>query len=331
VNLSKLFLLALPLPLLACSAEVRPPCDDDCCEEEDCLPPPPDGVAIPWESFAGDRGPAPSGSLLITAASSGGSCAVPHVAPLDCGSGDGAWTLEVPLPPALQFAGATASLADLATLGQGATFVRVSGEGDTCTLETGALEGSVEVLSVSDYDLVLSVSGSQLGDQLELEVPRCFDPTLPQRAIAVSQSRLDAIYANRDIGGGAGDAEIGAPEPPPAEPVYVFIDRSEPALGAVCADPRALQQGCQQGFSQLEVFLPPEVQAPGVYELSSSSVVTVTERIATVLEDEANCTVEALAYSSGTVEILSFGGSLVHVLVSVDDGAPVDALAPSCQ
>lgn len=330
MNRSKLLVVcALPLSLLAaCDPDVRWPCEGECCEEDGCLPPPPDGVAIPWESFAGERGPAPSGSLLLTASSTGGSCTAPYVATLDCTSGDGAWTLELPIPPALQFPGATASLVDLAALGGGATFARVNGAGDLCFLESGPLDGSVEVVSVSDYDLGVVISSSWLGD-LELTLSRCFDPELPQRAVAVSQSRLDAIYANRDVGGGPGDAEIGAPEPPPAEPVYVFVDRSEPALGAVCADPRALQQGCQQGFSQLEVFLPPEVQAPGVYDLSSS-VVTVTERIATVLEDGANCTVEALAYSSGTVEVLTFGASLVHVIVSVDDGGPIDALAPVC-
>jgi hypothetical protein len=284
-------------------------------------------VALAWESFGGERGLAPSGSLLITAASSGGTCAPPHVAALDCDAGDGAWSLEVPLPPALQFGGASASLADLAALGQGATFVRVFGEDEGCTVESGALEGSLEVSSVSDYGLVLSIAGSQLGEKLELEIPRCFDPALPQRAVAVSQTRLDALYAARFSGDG--EADVGAPEPPPSEPVYVFIDRSEPAFGAVCADPRALQQGCQPGFSQLEVMLPPEVQAPGTYDLSSSSV-TLIERIAVVLEDEPTCTLEALARTSGTVEIVSFGGSLVHVLVSLDDGAPVDALAPAC-
>jgi hypothetical protein len=298
-------------------------CVDECCGE-DCNPAVFSGVATPWESVATRSGAAPSGTLLIKLSSGEGFCAEPWVSEFSC-SVAGAWEVEVPLPPALQYAGAVVALDQLEELGAGPTIISTTGTDEGCV--EGVLLGNLEVVAIDEFSVEvrfteISPSISELeGSKL---VPRCQNPDLPQQAVALNQSQLDSLYAARIAGGsgaGGGDA---APEPI-TEPLHLFIDRSEPAEGALCADPLARLGECSDTRATLEVVLGIDNQFPGTFAIGDS--VSVSEL---TTASGALCSSEAAPWTVGSVEVVAITPTLVHV--KVDGGAQgvVDAVATRC-
>ena len=292
--------------------------DADCCEGDACNPPVTRGVATPWESFGGELGAAPSGTLLLKLTSGEGFCAEPWVSELSCA---GAWEADIPLPPSLQFAGAKAALSDLIDLGGGATFRRADpAEGDSCQMGEGGFPGDIEVVSINEsYVTVRVTTTEQALSELEEEytVPRCQNPELPQQAVAMVQSQFDAIYATKDRAG------IGEPEPAITEPLHIFIDQSEPAASAVCEDPLGSLGECISR-STLQVVLGLDQQFPGTYTLASG--VTVSSLQST----EAACLPASEEWTEGTVEVLAITPKLVHVRVTNGADLTVDAVATRC-
>jgi len=284
-------------------------------------------VATPWESLGGENGPAPAGTLLIKLTSAEGFCAAPWVSELACGE-EAAWEVEFPLPPPLQFAGATVDLAELAELG-GASFRQTTAGGADCSIEAGTLSGTLEVISIDETQLEVRVtSASPSIAELEqgLIVPRCQNPELPQQAVAMTQSQFDLIYGLRD-GAPEAEAEDAAAEPYPMEEVLrVFVDRSSPAVGAVCADPLALLGDCQSRTT-LDILLPIGSQGPAVYDLATSGI-TVTELASSL--GEAECTRSDTLWTSGELEILAITPTLIHVALNDGAGTVVDAIATRC-
>ena len=303
-------------------------CVDECCGE-DCNPVLFAGVATPWESVTTRTGAAPSGTLLIKLSSGEGFCAEPWVSEFSC-TDAGAWEVEVPLPPALQYVGAVVSLDQLEELGAGPTYRSTEGTDEGCS--EGVLSGNLEVVAIDEF--AVEVRFSELSPTIaELEeaklIPRCQNPDLPQQAVALNQSQLDSLYAARiaggsGAGGGAGDAA--APEPI-TEPLHVFIDRSEPAAGALCADPLARLGECSGTRATLEVVLGIDNQFPGTFSIADGSGVTVSELTS---PSGALCSSEVTPWSVGSVEVVAITPTLVHV--KVDGGAQgvVDAVATRC-
>ncbi len=299
---------------------------DECCGE-DCNPVLFAGVATPWESVATRTGTAPSGTLLIKLSSGEGFCAEPFVSEFSC-AGASAWEVEVPLPPALQYVGAVVSLDQLEELGAGPTYRSTEGTDEGCS--EGVMSGNLEVVAIDEFSV--EVRFSDLSPSIaELEesklVPRCQNPNLPQQAVALNQSQLDSLYATRIAGGsGAGGGDPGAPEPI-TEPLHVFIDRSEPAAGALCADPLARLGECSDTRGTLEVVLGIDNQFPGTFSVAEGSGVTVSELTSAT---GGLCSSEVTPWSVGSVEVVAITPTLVHV--KVDGGAQgvVDAVATRC-
>ena len=298
--------------------------DNDCCEEanccegEACNPPVSHGVAIPWESFDGDRAPAPSGTLALKLTSGEGFCAEPWVGQLSC---DGSWDADIPLPPSLQFAGAKASLADLADLG-GATFRRAdAAEGDSCQMGEGSFTGNLEVVAINEFNVTVRVTTDEpaLADlEAEYTVPRCQNPELPQQAVALVQSKLDSIYPTKDSEGFGAE-----PEPAVTEPLHVFIDQSEPAAGAVCEDPLGTLGECVSR-STLTVVLGVDHQFPGTYTVADGVAVS------SMRSSEEACFPESEVWATGTIDVLAITPKLVHVRVTDAEGLTADAVATRC-
>ncbi len=301
-------------------------CDQDsCCEGGACLPPTPHGVATPWESLAGEKGPAPAGTLLLKLTSGEGFCAAPWVSELSCGE-EAAWEVEFALPPPLQFAGATVDLAELADLG-GASY-RQTTAGADCSIEAGTLSGTLEVVSIDETQLEVRVTSAtpSLGElEQGLIVPRCQNPELPQQAVAMTQSQFDLLYALRD-GEPEAEAEDAAAEPFIEETLRVFVDRSSPAAGATCVDPLALFGDCQDRTT-FDITLPIGWQGPGTYDLLGSDII-VNE--ATSLVGEAECTRAESSWTSGQLEIIANTPTLLHVVLDDGAGTVVDAIATRC-
>lgn len=325
------FATVLALGAMGCDPELCESancCVDECCGE-DCNPVLFAGVATPWESVATHTGAAPSGTLLIKLSSGEGFCAEPWVSEFSC-TDAGAWEVEVPLPPALQYVGAVVSLDQLEELGAGPTYRSTEGTDEGCS--EGVLSGNLEVVAIDEF--AVEVRFSELSPSIaELEeaklIPRCQNPDLPQQAVALNQSQLDSLYAARiaggsGAGGGAGDAA--APEPI-TEPLHVFIDRSEPAAGALCADPLARLGECSDTRATLEVVLGIDNQFPGTFSIADGSGVTVSELSS---PSGALCSSEVTPWSVGSVEVVAITPTLVHV--KVDGGAQgvVDAVATRC-
>ncbi len=303
-------------------------CDDsadccegaDCCVGDECNPQPSHGVAIQWESLASENGPAASGTLLLKLTSGDGVCADPWLSELTCE--EGAWEAEIPLPPSAQFVGATISLADLGDLG-GATFRRPTSADADCSIESGVLGGTLEVVAINETSVQVRVTGGDPEFEdlaLGVSVPRCQNPELPQQAVAMFEGLLSTLYAPKF----AGDGEAPAPI---QEPLHVFIDQSDPIVGATCADPLALMGGCESPRATLEVVFDTNSQYPGTFELGTSGV-TITERTSSAGIDA--CEGGMTAWDSGSVVILAVTPSLVHVRVTDAEGAVVDAVATHC-
>lgn len=319
--------------VVAVGALIVSACDDscvgDCCGEEECcgdascLPPATHGVATPWESFGGELGAAPSGTLLLKLTSGEGFCSEPWVTDLPCEEGE--WEVDVPLPPALQIAGATVDLGELADLG-GAKLRLPVADGDACTFEEQALAGSLEIVSINESNVMVRLSNTSPAVaelETELNVPRCQNPELPQQAVALSESQLTAAYPARI--GGAGD-QAAPREPPVTEPLHIFVDVSDPALGAACVDPLALSGGCDPARATLQITLGLNEQYAGSYVLGET--VTVEERSSELLENDA-CSPLVEAWTTGTVDIVAITPTLVHVRVS-NGTKTVDAVATRC-
>jgi len=310
----------------AAGCESTLPCDSSDCCEGDCVPAFTRGAAVPWESFDGELGPAPSGTLLLKISSSQGSCGEPWVTELACGGNEAAWEVDVPLPPALQYIGAVVDLADLADVKSPSLRQAVT-EGDNCSIEESPLTGSLEVIAMNEISVTVRFSDTApaVADlEAELTVPRCQNPELPQQAVALSETLLGTIYAPR-IAGGA-EEDVGAPEPAVTEPLHIFVDRSDPAGGAVCVDPRGFNAGCDPTRTTLEIVLGVDQQYPGTYSLGELVTVTSTT---TSADAEGVCSEVSEAAIEGSVAVIAITPTLVHV--RVDTGGPVtDAVATRC-
>lgn len=325
-SFASLFLLAIGSSLaIGCTTvlcgDADGCCEEDgsnCCLDESCNPPAAQGVAIPWESFEGQRGPAPSGTLVVKLTSGEGFCAEPWISELGC---DGSWEVDVPLPPALQFQGAKVSLEDLEGLG-GATFRRNDpAEGDVCEVGEGTFSGELEVLAIDESSLIVRVTTTEpaLADLADdYVIPRCQNPELPQQAVAMAESKLDSIYAEKDRAG------FEAPEEPAVtEPLHVFVDQSDPAAGAVCEDPLGMFGECTSR-STLSVVLGVDHQFPGTYTVADGIIVS------SLRSSEGSCFPESEVWTTGTVEVLAITPKLVHVRVTDGESTAADAIATRC-
>lgn len=325
--------LVLGLQLAGCSTVV---CQDECCEGDPCVPPPPasDGVAVPWEAFDGSRGPAAPGTLVLKLTNGEGFCQSPWLDGIDCAGG---WEVDIPLPPSVQFEGATVNLADLGDLGGGATF-RDSGpgEGDSCQLEEGGLTGQLEIVSISPTSVTVRLSGASPsldGFEEELTLTRCQNPELPQQAVVLRAQQVAALYPNRDTefpGGGDGLQEDPAPPEPP-EPLHVFVDLTDPSIGAVCEDPLGVLGGCDVDRLTLEIVIGIDAQFPGGFDLSPLNEAGQGMEVRALRASAGDvCLSEADAWATGAVEIIAITPSLVQVRAIDGDGAVVEAVATRC-
>lgn len=300
-------------------------CGEECCDNDDCLPPTVHGAATPWESLDGQFGAAPPGTLLLRLTSGESTCSdEPWVSWISC-TVDDEWEALIPLPPALQLAGASVDLADLADLREASLALATNQDG--CSIDTQALSGTLEVVSIDENNVTVRLSNTSPtaeGLDAEFSIPRCQNPSLPQQAVAMTESQLASKYPTRIAGPDDGDA---APrEPAVTEPLHIFIDVSDPALGAQCSDPRALAEGCDPARSTLEITLGLNEQFAGSYPVSPT--VVVESRGNELLENDT-CNPVLTSWTSGTVEIVAITPSLVHV--RVDDGVSVvDAIATRC-
>lgn len=331
--LGALPLLAIGLQLAACSTVLCE--DDECCEGEACVPPPPpsDGVAVPWEAFDGSRGPAAPGTLVLKLTNGEGFCQSPWLDGIDCSGG---WEADIPLPPSAQFAGAIVNLADLGDLGGGATF-RDSGpgEGDSCQLDEGSLTGQLEIVSISPTDVTVRLSGASPsldGFEEELTLTRCQNPELPQQAVVLRAQQVAALYPNRDTAGFPEDGLQEDPAPPePPEPLHVFIDLTDPSIGAVCEDPLGVLGGCDVDRLTLEIVIGVDHQFPGGSELSPIDEAGQGMEVSVLRASAGDvCLSEAEGWTAGSVEIIAITPSLVQVRAIDAEGAVVEAVATRC-
>lgn len=303
-----------------CCGDASDCCDGgDCCFDGECEPLA-QGAAIAWESLAAEKGPAPSGTLFLKLTSGTGMCSAPWVSDLACE--DGAWEADIPLPTSAQYVGAKVALADLEALG-GAVVRTPSSAEPSCSFESQPLEGTLEVVAINENRVEVRVSGADpaIPDLASgVSATRCQNPDLPQQAVAMFQSVFDGLYAEK----------IGAPEDepvPPQEVLHVFIDRSDPIVGAKCSDPLATLGGCDPARSTLQVTFDLDAQYTGTFEVGASSV-TVTERTSATIEGV--CEGSQATWETGAVVVLAITPSLLHLRLTDAEGAVVDAYATHC-
>jgi hypothetical protein len=281
-----------------------------------------EGIAVAWSALGPDAVPAPADTLLLSFSSEPSVCSDPFGTLPYC-EVELAWQVSIPLPAEYQFAGAVVPLTELQQVGMGPFFSETEGVGDAeCSGGGGTLEGTLEVLEVGETTLRIRLSdASTFAADVDGErtLTRCNQAT-PQtaRAIAMSDEQLSNVYGP---GGGTGSGVGGGADQPAFDgTLFVFLDASAPPRDLSCADPYALDEGCEFERRVVIVGLDPSEQSPGLYAIGDNAVSVSTSEYGP--NGDGTCWGGGGAgFNDGTVEVVALDDTQVRVIVS---GGPID-------
>lgn len=285
-----------------------------------------EGIAVAWGDLGPDVVPAPADTLLLSFSSEPSVCSDPFGTLPYC-EVELAWQVSIPLPAEYQVAGAVVPLAALQQVGMGPFFSETQGIGDAeCSGGGGSLEGTLEVLEVTETTIRIRLTDASTFEAEvdgERTLTRCNQAT-PQSApaIAMTDAQLSTVYGpgGGGTGSGVGGGGGGADQPAFDGTLFVFLDASSPVRDLSCADPYALDEGCEFERHVVIVGLAPSEQTPGLYAIGDNAVSVTTSEYGP--NGDGTCWGGGGAgFNEGTVEVVAVDATQVHIIVS---GGPID-------